>query len=645
MSPGSELPSASPQAERGADFRDLSGALAAYPLPKLRAMAKANGLRPSSTHKADVVGALAKRFAHPTHIREALAALSSHERDLMDILDLSDEGVQGRPILDILSTLQRLNGGASPNKDPSPAAALRERLQSLASQGLVLQQLIGPERQGWRLPGIVRQHLPQLSEKLSPDRLRKVQGLRVEPSRDTALSRAAYAVWQHIQRRKISKPLPIRHRPAEYSDESLVGWETPPEEIDRLLAKRHHGWQPASDFPLTVLAPPMALPESSLRELSWETGFPGSAVDLLVLLLAELGLLSARGRRWISLKEDFPSFLRSSEAQRIQLLAKAWQATEKWSAALRHRSPESALILRRRAGQKHLKLEGLIRQLAKARRVPLRLLSRLETGSWYRFDSLLASLRNLDPNFLLPSRIKGSSNGAAWWWEEGESGHQLDPTDESSWLLIHRAYLSALWTGPLHWMGLVDLAYDDEHLTAFRLTELGGYVLGHRPEPTAGAGEQAALTVGEDLIVTVRADRADAEVHDLLGHAAQLLDAGPRVIRYRITRDTACRAFQRGLTLDAVVAILRERSENGLPPSVEGTLEGWWRRYGTIRAYQSLTLISFADDTALKEMLAVTSLEKHLIHVFSPRLAAIEPESLDILRSELVKRGYTPKVE
>ncbi len=645
MSPGSELPSASPQAERGADFRDLSGALAAYPLPKLRAMAKANGLRPSSTHKADVVGALAKRFAHPTHIREALAALSSHERDLMDILDLSDEGVQGRPILDILSTLQRLNGGASPNKDPSPAAALRERLQSLASQGLVLQQLIGPERQGWRLPGIVRQHLPQLSEKLSPDRLRKVQGLRVEPSRDTALSRAAYAVWQHIQRRKISKPLPIRHRPAEYSDESLVGWETPPEEIDRLLAKRHRGWQPASDFPLTVLAPPMALPESSLRELSWETGFPGSAVDLLVLLLAELGLLSARGRRWISLKEDFPSFLRSSEAQRIQLLAKAWQATEKWSAALRHRSPESALILRRRAGQTHLKLEGLIRQLAKARQVPLRLLSRLETGSWYRFDSLLASLRNLDPNFLLPSRIKGSSNGAAWWWEEGESGHQLDPTDESSWLLIHRAYLSALWTGPLRWMGLVDLAYDDEHLTAFRLTELGGYVLGHRPEPTAGAGEQAALTVGEDLIVTVRADRADAEVHDLLGHAAQLLDAGPRVIRYRITRDTACRAFQRGLTLDAVVAILRERSENGLPPSVEGTLEGWWRRYGTIRAYQSLTLISFADDTALKEMLAVTSLEKHLIHVFSPRLAAIEPESLDILRSELVKRGYTPKVE
>ncbi len=645
MSPGSELPSASPRAERGVDFRDLSGALAAYPLPKLRAMAKANGLRPGSTHKADVVGILAKRFAHPTHIREALAALSSPERDLMDILDLSDEGVQGRSILDILSTLQRLNGASSPNKDPSPAAALRERLQSLASQGLVLQQLIGPEQQGWRLPGIVRQHLPQLSERLSLDRLRKVPKLRLEPSRGTALSRAAYAGWQHIQRGKISKPFPIRHRPAEYSDESLVGWETPPEEIDQLLAKRHRGWQPASSFPLTILAPPMALPESSLRELSWETGFPESAVDLLVLLLAELGLVSAQGRRWIALKDGFPSFLRSSEAQRIHLLAKAWQATEKWSATLRHRSPESALILRRRAGQTHLNREGLIRQLAKARRVPLRLLSRLETGSWYSFDSLLASQRDLDPNFLLPSQVKGSSNGAAWWWEEGESGHPLDPADESSWLLIHRAYLSALWTGPLHWMGLVDLAYDDERLTAFRLTELGGYVLGHRPEPAAGAAEQAAWTVGEDLIVTVRADRADAEVHTLLSHAAQLLDAGPQVIRYRITQDTAYRAFQRGLTLDAVVAILRERSENGLPPSAEGTLEGWWRRYGTIRAYQSLTLISFADDTALKEMLAVTSLEEHLIHVFSPRLAAIEPESLDILRSELVKRGYTPKVE
>jgi hypothetical protein len=44
-------------------------------------------------------------------------------------------------------------------------------------------------------------------------------------------------------------------------------------------------------------------------------------------------------------------------------------------------------------------------------------------------------------------------------------------------------------------------------------------------------------------------------------------------------------------------------------------------------------------------MMAATSLKEHLVHVFSPRLAAIEPESLDILRSELVRLGYTPMVE
>ncbi len=46
----------------------------------------------------------------------------------------------------------------------------------------------------------------------------------------------------------------------------------------------------------------------------------------------------------------------------------------------------------------------------------------------------------------------------------------------------------------------------------------------------------------------------------------------------------------------------------------------------------------------VKELLAGTSLKKHLVCQLSPRLAVIKPEAADALAKELVEKGYTPRV-
>jgi hypothetical protein len=59
--------------------------------------------------------------------------------------------------------------------------------------------------------------------------------------------------------------------------------------------------------------------------------------------------------------------------------------------------------------------------------------------------------------------------------------------------------------------------------------------------------------------------------------------------------------------------------------------------------YDKLTVMELADDMALRELLAGTSLNKYIVHQFSPRLVVVRDEGVDELMNELIKKGYTPR--
>ncbi len=51
------------------------------------------------------------------------------------------------------------------------------------------------------------------------------------------------------------------------------------------------------------------------------------------------------------------------------------------------------------------------------------------------------------------------------------------------------------------------------------------------------------------------------------------------------------------------------------------------------------------DDFALKELLTTTSLGQHIIQQLSPRLVVIAADSVAPLMAEMIRKGYTPKME
>jgi hypothetical protein len=112
---------------------------------------------------------------------------------------------------------------------------------------------------------------------------------------------------------------------------------------------------------------------------------------------------------------------------------------------------------------------------------------------------------------------------------------------------------------------------------------------------------------------------------------------------YRLTNESIERALLAGFAPPAIAAEF-EGANIPLPMATLARIEQAAGRIGRVRVYEELTLIELADDYALKELLAGTSLKKHLVCQLSPRLAVIEPEAADALAKELVEKGYTPRV-
>jgi hypothetical protein len=197
----------------------------------------------------------------------------------------------------------------------------------------------------------------------------------------------------------------------------------------------------------------------------------------------------------------------------------------------------------------------------------------------------------------------------------------------------------------LYWLGSVKLSYDQDRLKAYQLNSLGNYLLGHYPQITAGTGDMRPLTVGDDLTVSIQLGRVDAQVHDFLGQFTDLISAESDVFCYRITPQQFNQALESGITLKEILGFLERVSGGPVPDQTRHTLNAWNASYGKIRLYEALTVIEFADDYALKELLNTTSLSDHIIYQLSPRLVVIDPKAVDTLMTEMVKKDYTPKIK
>jgi len=214
-------------------------------------------------------------------------------------------------------------------------------------------------------------------------------------------------------------------------------------------------------------------------------------------------------------------------------------------------------------------------------------------------------------------------------------------------LLVRRA---------LHWLGVVDLALDEQgRLKGFRVTPFGSWVLGavasgddalERAEaarPVAASALPDALQFQDDGTLLASLDALSADLLETLLCWCDPCGAARQGLRFRPSARRVAAALDAGQDLEAWLAWLEQHPPGVGLSTLMAQLRRWAALYGQVRLYESATLLEVADPALLRELEATLDLSGQFIdHALSPSLALLRPGSVGALVEEMRRRGYSP---
>ncbi|MFN8496306.1 MAG: helicase-associated domain-containing protein [Anaerolineae bacterium] len=639
-----------PATEREKLYRQyLEDSLDLFRLNELRDMAKTRGWVVRGTRKADVAAAIAEQMVNPAGIAQRVEQLGKPAKAALRAAALVGD-FPGQREADVFRVAHLW---APAESDP----ALAHHIDRLSAQGLVFPaDTYGPD-------GPLAPYIPESLARWYPRLLADVIPQRATLPSDAAGSEQRLANPVPFLRSTLAvlsaldalQP-PLRQRPINYAFEAahpfLRGWDYDQADIERL---EKQGLITRFSRAAVKVPPPGPLlsDEFMARLAPIAGGADRLAFIYAVLRSAGVLLPGSPVRPWEEVKV---AFLKRDEAEQHTILSRAYIVAdgclELWP-VLRADSDLALMRLLYANYSGPVTPQSLRTEVAIGRHLVLRVLAYLPDDAWIRLDDLFAVLRvvwrEFNQGFWLRYRGGGEQTGA---WYVARDGAPLAAKSDLDWRRGQGAFIREMLTGPLHWLGLVDLAVSGRDVTHVRFHGLADILWGRSdavlgatfataPSAAANAAPANAVSVDGDVI---RLDPvAGAAAHGMLERIAHLERAQPYEFVYRLDPAAVHRLFESGTDADRIGAEWAAAFGAAIPAAIHDRLSGWWQTYGSVRLYQNATVIEFSDDYALAEMKAITSLAKVLIAEVSPRLVIIPREAADTLAAELTKAGYTPQ--
>lgn len=246
-----------------------------------------------------------------------------------------------------------------------------------------------------------------------------------------------------------------------------------------------------------------------------------------------------------------------------------------------------------------LKFEGeWINDAQQARKAILELVSQIPENRWWSISAFVAEIHEQHPDFQRPAgdydswfiRQEGASGGAAS--GGAENGNYL--RGFGAWDAVDGALVRFIITGPMHWLGLLDLAAPEPgaESTALRLSRWA-QALWHGDPAEGTPEEDGVIKAGHDgsLILPPSTPRAIRyQVARFCQWVKMKEHDGRLEYHYRITPAGLERARAQGLRAAQLIGLLRRHSDGLLPPTLVQALEHW-ENSGTQAVVEQVTLL------------------------------------------------------
>lgn len=339
------------------------------------------------------------------------------------------------------------------------------------------------------------------------------------------------------------------------------------------------------------------------------------ATSLLVTLLLELGIINSTTLE--PLPTETKTLLELTSAQLLKELMDSWSNSLEWNdlSKLPHLS----------ASNDQWPNDPLV-----GRSAILEFLSEVPTGVWWDLRGFIADIHDTSPSFQRPA-----GDFDAWYLYRREDGAFL--RGFQNWEQIEGDLIRYILSGPLHWLGLVDLGKlpESDRLIAFRLTLQGGAFL-HDDQIVSHDPEDSKITIHPGGVI--RANQTTNKViRYQIARFSDWVSLSGEEFTYRITPHSLKQAAEQGLGLEHIHSILNVASEK-VPPAIKIALDRW-ESNGSEAAIERVSLLRVQDRETLDALMSNQRTARHIIERLSPTTAIIHRRNQSELYRAAVQNG------
>jgi hypothetical protein len=264
-----------------------------------------------------------------------------------------------------------------------------------------------------------------------------------------------------------------------------------------------------------------------------------------------------------------------------------------------------------------------------------------EKSSFWSLESFVAAVHQAYPDYQRPA-----GDYESWYLRDQVSGEYLNGFQH--WDDVDGALLRFFIAGPLHWLGIIDLALPaateggegkPSIVTAFRFSEIGSNLLqGIAPQSLPKDDEKVSIRADGRLRVPVRTARAVRYQLARFGRWQGLKDG---FYRYRLTPDSLRSARSAGLRVHHVLTLLNRYAE-AVPPNLVKALERW-EAHGEEARLERVIVLRL-EDPALLAALRKSRAARFLGDALGPAAVMVRTGAVHQVLAALAELGYLGEV-
>lgn len=269
-----------------------------------------------------------------------------------------------------------------------------------------------------------------------------------------------------------------------------------------------------------------------------------------------------------------------------------------------------------------------------ARQTVLYYIMGIPSTTWWSVPAFIAAIKQHNPDFQRPAGDYDS-----WFIREAKSGEYMRGFEQ--WDDVDGRLIRYILTGPLHWLGVLDLASPEPGLeaAAFRHSAWSSSLL-NGETPKRMPVEKDTVVVRSDAQISVGRLVPRRARYQLARFCAWVKET-PDEYQYRISVRSLVEAQKQGLTVSQL-QILLNRYSKAVPPSLVKALERW-EKNGSEARLEKLVVLRVTSVEVL-QALRKSRASRFLGEPLGPTTIAIKPEASEKVLRALAELGYLGEI-